>query len=476
MCPDHRRSLRPASVRCPSDAGEADHHPSPRELRRDLDTTTQEIAGIIFDSISDAVFTTDHDCRITAFNAAAERITGFTREQAVGRYCFDIFRSEICQSRCALRHTLEDGKPVSNLRVTIMTRDGRKLPVSISTTLLRDPQGRPVGAVEFFRDLSVEEELRHRLTQCDAFADLRSENERMQRILKLLPEIAAAECNVLIQGPSGSGKELIAQAIHNLSPRRHGPYVRVNCGALPATLLESELFGYVKGAFTDAKRDKPGQFQLAEGGTLLLDEIAEMPPPLQVKLLRVLNNGEFQPLGSTRTLHADARIITATNRDIAGMVDEGAFREDLYYRINVVSVEIPALRDRPEDLPRLVRHFLERFQQRRGKLISGLSDKSMALLRRYPWPGNIRELENAIEHAFVLCMGETIRTEHLPERVVNGAQEQGKSPTQLGDASLQAVIREALVRNHGDKSKTARELGMHRTTLWRKIRQYDIEV
>ncbi len=447
----------------------------PRKLRKDVDATTQEIAGIIFDSISDAVFTTDHDCRITAFNAAAERITGFTREQAVGRYCFDIFRSEICQSHCALRHTLKDGEPVSNLRVTIMTRDGRKLPVTISTTLLRDSDGKPVGAVEFFRDLSIEEELRNRLTQCDAFADLRSENERMQRILKLLPEIAAAECNVLIQGPSGCGKELIGQAIHNLSPRRRGPYVRVNCGALPATLLESELFGYAKGAFTDAKRDKPGQFQLAQEGTLLLDEIAEMPLPLQVKLLRVLNNGEFQPLGSTRTLHADARIITATNRDITSMVEEGTFREDLYYRINVVSVEIPSLRDRPEDLPRLVSHFLERFRNRRGKLILGLSDEAMALLRRYQWPGNIRELENAIEHAFVLCQGEVIQKEHLPERVVNGANEHGKAPTQLGDGSLKAVIREALLRNQGDKSKTARELGMHRTTLWRKIRQYGIE-
>jgi PAS domain S-box-containing protein len=444
-------------------------------LRKDVDAATQEIAGIIFDSISDAVFTTDHDCRITAFNAAAEKITGFTREQAIGRYCFDIFRSEICQTRCALRHTLEDGQPVSNLRVTIMTRGGRKLPVSISTTLLRDGGGKPVGAVEFIRDLSVEEELRHRLTQYDAFGDLRSENERMQQILKLLPEIAAAECNVLIRGPSGSGKELIAQAIHNLSPRRNGPYVRVNCGALPATLLESELFGYVKGAFTDAKRDKLGQFQLAEGGTLLLDEIAEMPLPLQVKLLRVLNNGEFQPLGSTRTMHADARIITSTNRDIERMVSEGALREDLYYRIDVVSVEIPPLRERLEDLPRLVSHFLERLRHRRGKLISSLSDEAMAVLRRYDWPGNIRELENAIEHAFVLCSDELIELEHLPDRVVNGVRDRGTSSTQLGDSSLEAIIREALLRNRGDKSKTARELGMHRTTLWRKIRQYGID-
>jgi transcriptional regulator with PAS, ATPase and Fis domain len=240
-------------------------------------------------------------------------------------------------------------------------------------------------------------------------------------------------------------------------------------------LLESELFGYVKGAFTDAKRDKPGQFQLAQGGTLLLDEIAEMPLPLQVKLLRVLNNGEFQPLGSTRTLHTDARIITSTNRDIDSMVSEGAFREDLYYRINVVSVEIPSLHERPEDLPRLVNHFLERYRHRRGKPIAGFSDEAMLLLRQYDWPGNIRELENAIEHAFVLCDRETIEVDHLPERVVNGSSGQGHSSARFPDDTLKAMIREALNRNHGDRTKTARELGMHRTTLWRKIRQFGID-
>jgi transcriptional regulator with PAS, ATPase and Fis domain len=245
---------------------------------------------------------------------------------------------------------------------------------------------------------------------------------------------------------------------------------------LPATLLESELFGYVKGAFTDAKRDKPGQFQLAEGGTLLLDEIAEMPLPLQVKLLRVLNNGEYQPLGSTRTLHTDARIITSSNRDVEGMIRDGTFREDLYYRINVVSLEVPPLRERLEDLLRLVNHFLERYRHRRGKPISGISDEAVAVLRHYDWPGNIRELENAIEHAFVLCPGEVIQVEHLPERVVNGAGQQSKPSTQFGDSSLEAVIRESLTRNHGDRTKTARELGMHRTTLWRKIRQYGIDV
>ena len=466
-------------IRSVSGAGVEPRHSvrsSSKEGREELEASTDKIAATIFDSITDGVFTTDRDCRITAFNKAAETITGFSREHAVGRYCFDIFRTELCQSRCALQHTLEDGEPGSRVRVNIMARDGRRIPVSVNTTLLRDEEGTPVGAVEFFRDLSVEEELRGRLTQCDAFANLRSSNAEMQRILNLLPQVAKSECNVLVQGPSGSGKELVAQAIHNMSPRREGPYVCVNCTALPENLLESELFGYAKGAFTDAKRDKPGQFKLASGGTLLLDEIAEMPLALQVKLLRVLNNGEFQPLGSTRTLHADARIITSTNRDVDAMVQEGDFREDLYYRINVLTLTIPSLRERLEDLDRLVGFFLERFCNRQGKQILEISAEAMAVLRDYNWPGNIRELENAIEHAIVLCQGERIEVQHLPTRIVGDSPRHVPKSNQSVKPSSEVAIRECLRRNYGDRSKTARELGIHRNTLWRKMREYGIDV
>ena len=446
------------------------------ESRQRLEASTNKIAATIFDSISDGVFTTDRDCRITAFNKAAEKITGFSREHAVGRYCFDIFRTELCQSRCALRQTLQDGKPTSNVRVNIVARDGQSIPVGVSTTLLEDEDGVVVGAVEFFRDLSVEEELRGRLTQCDAFANLRSNNPEMQRILKLLPQVAKSECSVLVQGPSGSGKELVAQAIHNMSPRRHGPYVCVNCTALPENLLESELFGYAKGAFTDAKRDKPGQFKLASGGTLLLDEIAEMPLALQVKLLRVLNNGEFKPLGSTQTYHADARIISSTNRDVESMVHEGTFREDLFYRINVLTLSIPALKDRLEDLDRLVGFFLERFRNRQGRQTMEVSEEAMAVLRDYDWPGNIRELENTIEHAFVLCQGDTIKVKHLPDRIVGTSRAKSSPPGLRGDPLSETALRECLRRNYGNRAKTARELGVHRSTLWRKIREYGIDM
>jgi PAS domain S-box-containing protein len=434
----------------------------------------KDISTIIFDSISEGVFTTDHDCRITSFNRAAETISGFSREEAVGKYCFDIFRTDLCQTGCALRNTLQNGKPISNVRVTIITRDGRKVPISVSTTLLRDEDKQCLGAVEFFRDLSELEDLQNQVSKLNRFENLVSCNEKMQRIFELLPEIAESECNVLIQGPSGSGKELLAQALHNLSPRKQNAYIRINCAALPETLLESELFGYVRGAFTDAKRDKPGMFYLAQGGTLLLDEIGDMPLALQVKLLRVLNNGEYQPLGSTRMLQTDARILTSSNQDIKRMVEQGLFREDLYYRINVINIQIPPLRERLEDLPLLIEHFVEKFRVRRKKDIRGVSNDVLNLLRQYDFPGNVRELENAIEHAFVICRKNVIEVEHLPERLLEAARRNGERSSRpvYGGSSEESIIREALERNKGNRVKTAEELGMHRSTLWRKMERY----
>jgi PAS domain S-box-containing protein len=447
-------------------------------MNTDIELDQKDISALIFDSISDGVFTTDHDCRITSLNRAAERISGFNREEAIGKYCFDIFRTDLCQKGCALRNTLQNGTSVSNVRVTIIRRDGRKIPVSVSTTLLRDESDRCAGAVEFFRDLSEIESLQDKITKLRGLENIVSCNEKMQHIFKLLPDVAESECNVVIQGPSGSGKELLAQALHSMSPRKNNAYIRVNCAALPETLLESELFGYARGAFTDAKRDKPGMFHIAQGGTLLLDEIGDMPLSLQVKLLRVLNNGEYQPLGSTRMLKADARIITSTNQDLKRLVEEGRFREDLYYRINVISIQIPPLRERLEDLPILIEHFIQKFRARRKKDIRGVSEEALKLLRRHDFPGNVRELENAIEHAFVICGGNLIEAEHLPERILEATQTHtnGHGSSFNGHSSEEAIIREALARNEGNRSKTARELGMHRSTLWRKIEKHDINI
>jgi transcriptional regulator with PAS, ATPase and Fis domain len=371
-----------------------------------------------------------------------------------------------------MRNTLANGKPIYDTRVTIITRNGRKLPINVSTMILRDEAKRAVGAVEFFRDVSAIENLKNQLNNIKQFGRLVSCNQQMQKIFQMLPQVAESECSVLIQGPSGSGKELIAEAIHNFSPRKESRYIRINCAALPETLLESELFGYVRGAFTDAKRDKPGMFLLAQGGTLLLDEIGEMPMTLQSKLLRVLNNGEFQPLGSTRTLQTDARILSTTNRNLEEEIRGEAFREDLYYRINVINIRIPPLADRIEDVPMLIDHFIRRFRGRRGKAIKGVSREVLACLRSYGWPGNVRELENAIEHAFVLCPGDTIRMEHLPERIVSAVS---KPALKLPSGCEEAVIAETLERNGWNRAGAARELGMDRTTLWRKLKKFGLK-
>jgi len=432
-----------------------------------------KLSRLIFNSISDGVFTVDRNCVITLFNKSAERITGFSRAEAVGKHCFDIFRTEVCHRQCALKDTLKTHTPVRNVRVTILTRDGRELPIQVTTTVLKDDEGNRVGAVEFFRDISEIERLRQNLEQKHSLADIVSVNPRMHALIGLLPDVALSECNVLIQGPSGCGKELFAQVIHNLSPRCYGPYVRINCAALPATLLESELFGYEKGAFTDAKQDKPGQFALAARGTLLLDEIGEMDMALQVKLLRVLNNGEYRPLGSARTLHADARIIASTNADLEQAVANGAFRQDLYYRINVVKLSIPPLCERPEDIPLLVEHFLAAFRKKTGRPIERVSPEALAILRRHTLPGNVRELENAIEHAFVMCHGSEIKPAHLPQHITSPAPARNGNGHSLSE---EEVILQTLRRYDGNREKTATELRMHRSTLWRKMKTLDIAI
>jgi len=432
----------------------------------------QDVSELIFQSISDGVFTVDENRIITSFNRAAEEITGFEAKEAVGRHCFDIFRTEFCHTRCPLKDTLRHMEMVEDARVSILTKEGCELPISVTTTLLRDEEGKVVGAVEFFRDLSDLEDLHRRLDERKALEDIVSVNREMHELIQLLPDVAKSECNVLIQGPSGSGKELLAQVIHNLSPRKYGPYIKINCGALPATLLESELFGYEKGAFTDAKRDKPGQFCLANGGTLLLDEISEMDPALQVKLLRVLNNGEYQPLGSTRTFHTDARILAATNADLQGRIEEGTFRSDLFFRINVVNLRIPPLKERPADIPLLADHFLKKFRRKTRKSIRRVAPEALAALRRYSFPGNVRELENAVEHAFVMCHGDEIQLQHLPPSITREAER--VSGVTREKKSEREVIEETLRRHDGNRTEAARELGIHRSTLWRKLKSYGL--
>jgi PAS domain S-box-containing protein len=435
--------------------------------------------NVILNSIADGVFTTDSEGRITFFNKAAEQITGFTSKEAIGRYCFDIFRADICQSRCALKETIQTKAEIINLPVTILNKEGKKVPISISTAALRNDRGEIIGGVETFKDLSTIEELKKELSQKYSLGDIISKNHLIHEILNILPNIAESDSTVLIQGASGTGKELFAKAIHNLSLRKTGPFIKVNCGALPDTLLESELFGYVKGAFTDAKKDKPGRFALANEGTIFLDEVGDMSPSLQVKLLRVLQEKEYEPLGSTSPKKTDVRIVAAANKDLSKLVNEGKFRDDLFYRLHVVKIDLPPLSQRREDIPLLVDAFVQKFNARMGKQITGLSDRALRLLLRHDYPGNVRELENIIEHAFVLCRGDHIDLDCLPKELAGNAEMEPTSSTppreKVFDRAEAEIIENALKKHGGNRVKTAKELGLDRTTLWRKMKKHGLK-
>ena len=432
-----------------------------------------DVTGTILDSIADGVFTVDREWRISSFNRAAEEITGILKEEAVGQRCCDVFHASICETNCALRETFETGRSVVNRAIYVIDADGERVPISISTAVLKDKNGNTIGGVETFRDLSAIEELRRELEKKYSFNDIVSKSDKMVQLFNILPSIAQSDSTVLIEGESGTGKELVARALHNLSHRKDGPIVAVNCGALPDTLLESELFGYKAGAFTDARKDKPGRFAMADAGTIFLDEIADISPALQVRLLRVIQERTYEPLGATESVPADIRVVVATNRDLEKLVRKGEFRQDLYYRINVVRIMLPPLRERKEDIPLLIDHFIRRFNNLKKKHISDISPDALAVLMGYDYPGNIRELENIIEHAFVLCQGTVISIDNLPENVRPKEVKPVAELTSIDD--LEAVfITRVLRRNNFSRKKTAEELGMHKTTLWRKMKKLGI--
>ena len=431
--------------------------------------------NIILDSIADGVFTVNKEWRITSFNRAAEKITGVPKEEAIGQLCKDVLKADICEKSCCLRTTMKTGDPIVNKKVQIIDADGRKFPISISTALLRDKKGVLLGAVETFRDISVEEDLRKAIKGKYSFSDIISKNHQMLQLFDILPDIADSASTVLIEGESGTGKELIARAIHNLSPRKRQPFIAVNCGALPDTLLESELFGYKAGAFTDAKKDKPGRFHLAENGTLFLDEIGDITPAMQVKLLRVIQEKTFEPLGSAKSIEHNVRIIVATNKNLEELVREEKFREDLFYRINVFRIKLPPLRERMEDIPLLCEHFINRFNALQKKNITGISHDAMPVLMRYSYPGNIRELANIIERAFILCKNGFIEKKHLPESLFTAAEKKidNDDATSLKDMEKTYLLK-ALEQNGWNCPQTARQLGIHKSTLYRKIKSLHI--
>jgi len=433
----------------------------------------------ILDSVNEGVFTVDPDWRITAFNRAAERITGVTRDQAIGSPCCDVFHANICEKDCVLRRTMDSGKPIMNATAHIINQQGQRIPIRIATALLRDEDGNIVGGVETFQDLTQVEQLQKELQARYTFEDIVGRSPAMMRLFEILPQIAESSSTVLIEGASGTGKELFARAIHSLSPRKKKPFVAVNCAALPDTLLESELFGHKAGAFTDAKRDKPGRFALAEGGTIFLDEIGDVSPAMQVRLLRVLQERVVEPLGGVKPIPVDVRVIAATNRDLAKLMRSGEFRDDLYYRIRVVHLELPGLEKRREDIPLLVDHLVAKFNRLQGfsgKDIAGVSDEVLTRLMEHDYPGNVRELENIIEQAFVLCRGGMIELNHLPRelRPTSGRGSQDGQPMSL-EAIEKLFITETLQRRNGNRKLAAQDLGINVSTLYRKIRTLGIE-
>jgi len=430
----------------------------------------------IVDNILDGVFSVDLDFKITFINKAAQEMTGFSDIDAYGKSCKDIFQTTVCDSNCPLKATMESGDPIINKPVCLVNKKGTRIPISVSTALLKDARGNVIGGVETFRDLGLARQLQREVESRFTFEDMVSRSREMRKLFELLPIIAESDSSVLIEGESGTGKELIARALHNLSARKSGPFVSVNCGALPDSLLESELFGYVAGAFTDARKDKKGRFALAEKGTLFLDEIGNVSPAMQIKLLRVLQEKEYEPLGGTRTVTSDVRIITATNTPLNNLVEDGTFRADLFYRINIISVTLPPLRERREDIPLLIDHFVDRFSRLRRKDIIGVSAATLEFLMKYDYPGNIRELENIIEHAFVICRQGVIKPEHLPKHLHVG--------TSIPAVEIASTIKEmealflisALKRNNWSRKETARQIGVNPSTLYRKIKKLGLNI
>ncbi|MBL8217893.1 MAG: sigma 54-interacting transcriptional regulator [Bryobacterales bacterium] len=414
--------------------------------------------GAIVDVMNDAVIATDANIRINSFNRMAELLTGYSREEVLGRSCKEVFSSGFCP----LEETLRAGTGLPGMDLSIRAKDGRRIPVWITTELLRDRDNRVVGAVQLLRGRSsmVTGEPAER----GGYAPLIGDSPAMQEVYQWIDRLAGTDSTVLLQGESGTGKELVAEALHFRSPRGNKPLIRVNCAALPETLLESELFGHSRGAFTGAVQDRPGRFELAHQGTLLLDEIGDLPLPLQAKLLRVLQERSVQRLGSSRSVNLDIRVIAATNRDVRALVAGGAFREDLYFRLAVVPLTLPPLRDHMEDIPALAANFLGTLAARRRDCPRTVSANALRILSRYRWPGNVRELENALEYASVRAFSPEIQPEDLPPWLHSRAL----VPNSERDEILSAL------RSAPSAAEAAEQLGISRATLFRHMKKHGI--
>ena len=435
--------------------------------------------NIILDNLDIGIFTVNRGGLITFFNQAAERISGYSRRDVLGKSCVAIFESDTADDVCKLKESMLDGSARSSRQGEIITAEGENVPIEANYLALRNEKGTIVGGLATFKDLTLVHQLDQAISNRYTFHDMIGRDPAMSRIFEMVRVVAPTDATVLIEGATGTGKDLLAGVIHSASPRSGRAMVKVNCAALPDNLLESEMFGYARGAFTGADRDKPGRFQDADGGTIFLDEIGDLPLGLQAKLLRVIEDREFYPLGSRRTTRVDVRVLSASNRRLEELVARGLFREDLFYRLNVVRIELPPLRQRRSDLPLLIRHITRRLSSAMGKPMPALSERALKILLNYDYPGNVRELENILEHALIICQSDAMRADHLPDYLGRRTRRRRNELRDVhgnhdGLERERRRILDALRQHQGNRRATARALGIDRSTLWRRMKKLDL--
>ncbi len=442
----------------------------------------------VVNTIQDGIMIVNKKGSIVSANKAIEEITGFSRDEMIGSSCsilncsiFEMARRNTGGHWCVLFKT---GK-MSKRKCTILRKDGTRIHVMKNAALLKDAAGTVLGAVESLTEITeiIKKDtqiaqFRRELKGEDGFHGLLGTSRPMRRIFDLIANAAQSDAPVIILGESGTGKELVAKSIHEISKRKRKSFVKVNCAALTESLLESELFGHVKGAFTGAYKTREGRFEMAHGGDILLDEIGDLPPATQVKLLRVLEEKVIERVGENKPIPVDVRIISATNKNLNELIQQGIFREDLYFRINVIPITIPPLRDRVEDISILAESFFQRMRLKSGKDVDGISNDAMDALMRYDWPGNVRELKSAFEYAFVTCHNSMILPDHLPPNII---QNQSRGSIKIPDKDpvgrdeyKRMELMEALERTGGNQSRAARILGVSRVTIWNRMKKYNI--
>ena len=433
---------------------------------------------IILDNLDLGIFSVNRGGLINFFNKAAENISGYDRHQVLGQSCTMIFSGEQSPDVCELKASIASGENRSSHQGRIIHKDGIAIPIRANYIALKNDKNSIVGGLATFHDMTLVHQFNRAISNRYTFHDMIGKDPIMRKIFEMVTVVAPSNATVLIEGATGTGKDLLAKVIHSSSPRSNKPLVKVNCAAIPENLMESEIFGYVKGAFTGADRDKPGRFSDAQGGTIFLDEIGDLPLSLQAKLLRVLEDKEFYPLGSRRTRKVDVRIISATNRQLQVMVEKKLFREDLFYRLNVMRIELPPLKYRRGDLPLLISHIVRSLCAARTVAPPVISKTAMNILLNYDYPGNVRELENILEHALIICREAVLQVDHLPDylrQVQQSVVTKNDSAIPTGQKYRERqVIEDALEKVSGHRGKAAKELGIERTTLWRKMKKFDL--